>query len=83
MPVSSKKWQDGSASVVGQFEILIRRRMIKINDIVTPSNNENILLIDNSCDVSIISNNSFLIETYTGTFLNVDGALFNMKSNIL
>ena len=57
--------------------------MIKIDDLVIPSNNDNILLINNGCDVSIISNNSFLDETFTGIFLNVDGALFNMKSNNL
>ena len=60
-----------------------KRRMIKIDDLVIPSNNESILLIDNGCDVSIISNNSFLIDTYTGTFFNVDGALINMKTNNL
>ena len=57
--------------------------MIKIDNLLIPSNNENILLIDNSCDVSIISNNSFFIETYTGNFFNVDGALFSMISNNL
>ena len=69
--------------MVSQFGQLIRRKMIKIEDLVIPSNNDNILLIDNGYDISIISNNSFLIETYTGTFFNVDGALFNMKSNNL
>ena len=57
--------------------------MIKVDDLVIPSNNENILLIDNGCDISIISNNSFLINTYTGIHFNVDGALYNMKSNNL
>ena len=42
--------------------------MIKIDDIVILSNNENILLIDNGYDVSIISNNSFLIEKNIGAF---------------
>ena len=56
---------------------------MKIDDLVIPSNNENNLLIYNGCDVSIISNNSFLIDTCTGTFFNVDGALFNMKSHNL
>ena len=68
--------------MVGQFGTLIKRRMIKI-DVVIQSNNANILSIDNGCDVSIISNNSFLIQTFTGTFFNVDGLLFNMKSNNL
>ena len=69
--------------MVSQFGQLIRRKMIKIEDLVIPSNNDNILLIDNGYDISIISNNSFLIETYTGTFFNVDGATFNMKFNHL
>ena len=68
--------------MTGQFGISTRR-MIKIDDLVIPSKNENILLIDNGCDVSIISNNSFLINTYTSIFFNVDGALLNMKSNNL
>ena len=55
--------------MVGQFGTLIRRRMIKIDDLVIPSNSKNILLIDNGCDISIISNSSFFIETFTGTFL--------------
>ena len=67
--------------MVGRFGNLIKKRMIKIDDLVIPSNNENIFLIDNGCDVSIISNNYFLIETCTGTFFNVDCALFNMNSN--
>ena len=68
--------------MAGQFGISTRR-MIKIDDLVIPSKNENILLIDNGCDVSIISINSFLINTYTSIFFNVDGALLNMKSNNL
>ena len=54
--------------MVGQFGTLIRRRMIKIDKFVIPSNNENLLLTDNGCDISIISNNSFFIETFTGHF---------------
>ena len=69
--------------MIGHFGKIIKRRMIKIKNLVIPSNNENMLLINNGCDVSIISNNSFLIKTFTGTFFNVDGALFNMKSNNL
>ena len=57
--------------------------MIKIDNIVIPSNNKSVLLINNGCNVSIISNNSFLISTYTGTFFKVDGALINTKTNNL
>ena len=69
--------------MVSQFGTLLKRKIIKVGDPMIPSNNKNILLIDDGCDVSIISNNSFFTETYTGTFLNVDGALFNMKYNNL
>ena len=68
--------------MTGQF-VIEKRRRINIDDLVIPSKNENNLLIDNGCDVSIISINSFLINTYTGIHFNVDGALFNMKSNNL
>ena len=52
-------------------------------DLVIPSNKDNILLIDNGCDISIISKNSFLIQTLTGIFYNVDGALHNMHASNL
>ena len=64
------------------FGTLNKRRMIKIDDLVISSNNENILLIDNGCDISIISNNSFLIEIFTGTFFNVDGTLLRPRLNM-
>lgn len=56
--------------------------MTRLHDLVIPKN-ENIILIVNSCDISIISNNSFLTSTFTGTYFKVDGALHNMKSNNL
>ena len=52
-------------------------------DLVIPSTKDNILLIDNGCDISIISKNSFLIQTLTGIFYNVDGALHNMHASNL
>ena len=48
-----------------------------------PSSTDNILIIDNGCDMSIISINSFLIQTYKNNFFSVDGALFNMKTSNL
>ena len=70
--------------MTGHIGTLFKKRMmIKIDDLVIPSNNESILLIDNGCNVSIISNNSFLIETYTSTFFNVDGVLISIKTNNL
>ena len=52
-------------------------------DLVIPSHKDNILLIDNGCDISIISNNSFLTQTLTGVFFNVGGALLNMHASNL
>ena len=53
--------------------------MIRLNDLVIPEN-ENILLINNGYDISIISKNYFSNLTFTGILFNVDGALHNMKS---
>ena len=58
------------------------RRMNKLNDLVIPKD-EQIILIDNGCDISIISNNYYLTSTFTGICLNVDGDLSDMKSNNL
>ena len=52
-------------------------------DLVIPSHKDNILLIDNGCDISIISNNYFLANTLTGIFYNVDGALLTMHASNL
>ena len=42
-----------------------------------------LLLVDNWCAISIISENYFFIQTLTGIFYNVDGALIDMHSNNL
>ena len=52
-------------------------------DLVIPSNKDNILLIDDGCDISIISKNSFLIQTLTGIYYNVDGALLDIHASNL
>ena len=45
--------------------------------------NENLLLIDNGCDQSIISLNCFNIGTYTGEFFTIQGAITSMTSSKL
>ena len=59
------------------------RRMTNHNDLIIPSSQEELLIIDNGCDITIISKNSFLIQHYTNTYFNVDGALINMNTNNL
>lgn len=44
---------------------------------------EHIGIIDNGCDQSIVNINSFLIQTHTGVFYNVGGALESMTSSTL
>ena len=39
---------------------------------------ENILVIGNSCNQTIIKINSFLIQSFAGIHYNLDGALNNM-----
>ena len=58
------------------------RKLTKIEDLVI-SLDEEILIIDNGCDQTIININSDLIVTHTGIFYNVDGALDCMSSSKL
>jgi hypothetical protein len=58
------------------------RRVKNQGDLVITTN-ENILIIDNGCDQSIINQNSFLTLTSTGTFYNIGGALCSMTSDSL
>ena len=44
---------------------------------------ENILVIDNGCDQTIININSFLIESFAGIYYNVGGALNIMTQSSL
>jgi hypothetical protein len=53
-----------------------------VEDLVI-SLDEEILIIDNGCDQTIININSYLIVTHTGIFYNVDGALDCMSSSKL
>ena len=70
-------------SVAMEVDDIIARRGKRHGDLFIPSRTDNILLIDNGCDISIISNNSFLLNTYTSTYFTVDGTLPNMKTNAL
>ena len=58
------------------------RKVTLIEDLVI-SLDEEILIIDNGCDQTIININSYLIVTHTGIYFNVDGALDCMSSSKL
>ena len=58
------------------------RKVTLVQDLVI-SLDEEILIIDNGCDQTIINLNSYLIVTHTGIFYNVDGALDCMSSSKL
>ena len=70
-------------TVAKKVESFLARRITRCDDLVIPSSKSNILLIDSGCDISIISSNAFLINTFTSNYFNVDGALSNMKTNQL
>ena len=42
---------------------------------------ENIAVIDSGCDQCIISNNSFVVKSYSGVYYSIRGALNGMISN--
>ncbi len=48
-----------------------------VNDLVI-TEDENISIIDNGCNQSILNINSFLIQTHTGIYFSVGGALESM-----
>ena len=58
------------------------RKVTRCDNLVV-THGENILVIDNGCDQSIISINSFVVNTFTGVLFNVGGALGSMKSTNL
>ena len=58
------------------------RKVTRYDNLVV-THGENILVIDNGCDQSIISINSFVVNTFTGVLFNVGGALGSMKSTNL
>ena len=59
-----------------------RRRLTYLDDLVI-STNEQIMVIDNGCDQTIININSFLVQSFTGEYVNIGGALSTMSSSNL
>ena len=59
-----------------------RRRLTYLDDLVI-ANNEPIMVIDNGCDQSIVNINSFLVQYFTGEYINIGGALSTMTSSNL
>ena len=47
------------------------------------TSDENVLIMDNGCDQSIININAFLISTHLGVYYTVGGALQGMHSSDL
>ena len=58
------------------------RKVTRCDNLVV-THGKNILVIDNGCDQSIISINSFVVNTFTGVLFNVGEALGSMKSTNL
>ena len=61
----------------------IIRRIKKIDNELTIVDNENLIIIDNGCDQTIINLNSFVVMTFTGILFDVNGAMDSMKSEPL
>ena len=53
-----------------------------LDDLVIPHNEKNID-IDNGCDQTIVNNTYSLVQTFTGTYINMGGALSTMSSSNL
>ena len=58
-------------------------RRVEFIDELCITTNENILVVDNGCDQTIININSFIIKSFAGVLFNVGGALHDMKSSQL
>jgi len=58
------------------------RHVQQIKDLVITMD-ENILISDSGCNQIIININSFLIQTYTGTYFNIGGALQGLTASDL
>ena len=68
---------------MGKIQETSSRCLNYLNNNLVITFNENILVIDNSCDQTIVNINDFLIESFTGIKFNVEGALNSMKSTKL
>ena len=58
------------------------RRLTYVDDLCI-SSDENILVIDNGCDQSIININSFLVQSFAGIYYKIRGTISTMKSSNL
>ena len=58
------------------------RKITTIGDLVVTTN-ECILFVDNGCNQTIINKSCFKIDTHTGMFYNVGGALGSMSCSNL
>ena len=58
------------------------RRVEYLNDLVITAD-ENIMVVDNGCDQSIINVNSFLMKSFAGELFNIGGALNSVYSSQL
>ena len=66
-----------------RVESIFAMRVTRCDDLAIPSPSDHLLLIDNGCDISIISKNSFLIQNYFSKYYNVDGVLPDMTTSSL
>ena len=55
------------------------RRILHNEDLTFYSNSEQIMIIDSACDQTVVNNISFVINSYTGIFFNVSGAIKSSK----
>ena len=58
------------------------RRVEYLDDLVI-THDEDILVVDNGCDQSIININSFFVKSFAGVMYHVGGALRGMRSTAL
>ena len=58
------------------------RRVEQIDNLLITTE-ENIMIIDNGCEQTIINSNSFLVQSFAGVIFNVGGALQGMSSSNL
>ena len=73
-----KKWHP----CPGEIKLKISQQIEHLGNLVATTN-ENILVIDNGCDQTIININSFLIYTFAGVKCKVNSALSKMSSSSL
>ena len=68
---------------MGKIQEMSLRHLSYLNNNLVIHFNENMLVIDISCDQTIININAFLIKYFAGIKFNIGGALNSMKSTKL